>query len=58
MPRKNKANIRKREILEHFYEVLSNEGLEGASIAKIAKHMGVHPSLLMHYFKTKSVIRL
>jgi len=53
MARKNKIDIRKPEILEHFYQVITEEGFEGASIAKIAAHMGVHPSLLIHYFKTK-----
>jgi len=53
MGRKPKTEMRKREILEHFYLVLIEEGLQGASIAKIAKHMGVHPSLLIHYFSTK-----
>lgn len=53
MGRKPKTEIRKREILEHFYQVLIEEGLQGASIAKIAKHMDVHPSLLIHYFSTK-----
>ena len=53
MGRKPKTEIRKREILEHFYHVLIEEGLQGASIAKIAKRMGVHPSLLIHYFSTK-----
>lgn len=53
MGRKSLANIRKPEILEHFYQVIIEEGLQGASIAKIAKHMGVNPSLLTHYFTTK-----
>ena len=53
MARKSKADVRRREILEHFYQVISENGLEGASIANIAKHMGVHPSLLIHYFTTK-----
>ncbi|MBW1892837.1 MAG: TetR family transcriptional regulator [Deltaproteobacteria bacterium] len=50
---KDKADIRKFEILEHFQQVLAKEGFEGASIAKIAKQMGTHPSLLIHYFSTK-----
>jgi len=54
MGRKSLANIRKPEIMEHFYEVLIQEGLQGSSIAKIAKHMGVNPSLLTHYFKSKN----
>jgi AcrR family transcriptional regulator len=47
------ADIRKREILESYYQVISKKGIEGASIAKIAKLMGVQPSLITHYFKTK-----
>ncbi|MEM6764291.1 MAG: TetR/AcrR family transcriptional regulator [Bacteroidota bacterium] len=53
MGRKSKADVRKKEILSHFYEVLTQEGFEGASIAKIAKSMDVNPSLLIHYFSTK-----
>jgi len=48
-----KARARKREILETYYQVLAREGFEGASIGKIAERMGVHPSLIIHYFKTK-----
>jgi AcrR family transcriptional regulator len=48
-----KAEIRKLEILENFYHVLLEEGFEGTSIAKIAKRMNIHPSLIIHYFKTK-----
>ena len=47
------AQERKQQILTHFYEVLLDEGIEGASIGKIAKHMGVHKSLLVHYFNKK-----
>ena len=53
MGRKSLAHKRKPEILEHFYKVLITEGLQGASIAKIANHMGVNPSLLTHYFNSK-----
>jgi len=56
MGRKSKAEVRKKEILEHFYIVLRDEGFENASIAKIADLMGVNPSLLIHYFKTKEEI--
>ena len=52
--RKNlKAEIRKPEILENYYQVIIREGIEGASIGKIAKRMNIHPSLIIHYFKTK-----
>lgn len=53
MGRKSKADVRKREILEHFYIILKEQGFENASIAKIASLMKVNPSLLIHYFKTK-----
>ena len=53
MGRKSKADVRKKEILQHFYQVLIEEGFENASIAKIAKKMEVNPSLLIHYFQTK-----
>lgn len=58
MGRKSKAKIRKQEILSHFYEVIIEEGFEGASIAKIAKRMDVNPSLLIHYFSTKDAMVL
>ena len=47
------AEIRKPEILENYYQVLIEEGFEGTSINKIAKRMNIHPSLIIHYFKTK-----
>jgi AcrR family transcriptional regulator len=49
----DRAPIRKQEILEHFYEVLAAEGIEGASNAKIARHMDVNPSLIYHYFSSR-----
>ncbi len=57
--RKNKnATLRKPEILESYYQILIQEGLEGASISKIAKHMDIHPSLIIHYFKNKENMKL
>lgn len=56
MGRKSKAIIRKQEILRNFYEVMKEEGYEGTSIAKVAKRMDVNPSLLIHYFNTKTDI--
>lgn len=57
--RKNlKAEIRKPQILENFYQVIIQEGIEGASIGKIAKRMNIHPSLIIHYFKTKENMTL
>ena len=58
MGRKSKAVVRKQEILSHFYQVIIDEGFEGASIAKIAKRMEVNPSLIIHYFSTKETMVL
>jgi AcrR family transcriptional regulator len=46
MRREEKARIRRREMLAACYEVLLDEGLTGASVAKIAARAGVPPSLL------------
>ncbi|BBO85236.1 TetR/AcrR family transcriptional regulator [Desulfosarcina ovata] len=57
--RKNKnAALRKPDILESYYQVLIEEGLEGASIGKIASRVGIHPSLIIHYFKNKENMKL
>lgn len=57
--RKNlKSDTRKREILENYYQVLIEEGFEGASMGKIAKRMNIHPPLIIHYFKTKENMTL
>lgn len=57
--RKNQnAETRKPEIVEGYYRVLIEEGLEGASIGKVAKHLGIHSSLILHYFKNKDNLRL
>jgi AcrR family transcriptional regulator len=53
MRKNQKAEIRKPVILENYYQIIIKEGLEGASIGKIAKRMNIHPSLIIHYFKTK-----
>lgn len=49
----NIAEIRRQEIMEHFYAVVSAEGFSGVSLAKVAARMDVNPSLLLHYFKSK-----
>jgi len=53
MSKRDIAGNRRREILESFYQVARTEGVQAASLAKIAKRMGVHHSLLIHYFQTK-----
>jgi AcrR family transcriptional regulator len=53
MRREEWARIRRREMLVAYYEVLLDEGLQGASLAKIAKRVQAPPSLLIHYFGSK-----
>ncbi|SDO72293.1 TetR/AcrR family transcriptional regulator [Desulforhopalus singaporensis] len=56
--RKNRnAELRIPEILEAYYRVLIDEGLEGTSISKIAKSIDIHPSLILHYFQNKDNLR-
>ena len=40
-------------MLAAYYEVLLEQGLTGASVAKVAARAGAPPSLLIHYFGTK-----
>ncbi|ERM81781.1 hypothetical protein P872_19190 [Rhodonellum psychrophilum GCM71 = DSM 17998] len=49
----NISAIRKKEIVEAFYNTAIKEGLESTSIAKIAKSLDIQPSLIIHYFKSK-----
>ena len=53
MGRKSLKEPRQKEIIKAFYKVAKKEGLENASIAKTAESIGINPSLVMHYFKTK-----
>jgi len=53
MGRKSRADTRKPEIVEHLYKVMTTEGLQGATLSKVAESMGVNSSLLIHYFKSK-----
>ncbi|QOD60706.1 TetR family transcriptional regulator [Polaribacter haliotis] len=53
MGRKSLKDIRQKEIIEAFYVVAQKEGLENASLAKVAKEMGVNTSLVLHYFNSK-----
>ena len=46
-------DIRKQEIMEKFHETVNQYGFTGATLNKIAGSLGVAPSLLLHYFKSK-----
>jgi len=53
MGRKSLKPLRQKGIIKAFYKVARKEGLEHASIAKVAAVLEVNPSLVMHYFSTK-----
>ncbi|MGH2644735.1 MAG: TetR/AcrR family transcriptional regulator [Chitinophagaceae bacterium] len=53
MGRKSLKTTRQKEIIKTFYKVAKKEGLENASIAKVAVAMNINPSLVLHYFQTK-----
>ncbi len=51
--KRQNAEVRKPDILLNFYQVILEEGIEGASIGKVAKRMDIHPSLIIHYFQSR-----
>ncbi|MBW2366421.1 MAG: TetR/AcrR family transcriptional regulator [Deltaproteobacteria bacterium] len=53
MRKRKNAEFRKPEILESLYNIIIKEGIEGASMAKIAKKINIHTSLIFHYFQNK-----
>lgn len=53
MGRKSLKPVRQKGIIKAFYKVARKEGLEHASIAKVAAVLEVNPSLVIHYFSTK-----
>ncbi|MDN5204932.1 TetR family transcriptional regulator [Fulvivirgaceae bacterium BMA10] len=53
MGRKSLKDARRKEIIRAFYKVAKKEGLENASLAKVARLMDIHPSLIIHYFRSK-----
>ncbi|MDV3310345.1 MAG: TetR family transcriptional regulator [Cyclobacteriaceae bacterium] len=56
MGRTSLKEIRQREIILAFYTVSKKIGLENASLARVASHMGINPSLIAHYFKTREAL--
>jgi AcrR family transcriptional regulator len=52
--REERVRRRRREMLEAYYDVLVDEGISGASLAKIAKRLDIPDSLLIRYFTTKA----
>lgn len=50
---KKLKEIRQQEIMEHFHKVVAEYGLSGTTLAKVAASIGMNPSLLLHYYKSK-----
>lgn len=56
MGRTSLKSIRQQEIVTAFYTVAKKIGLENASISKVADHLNINPSLIVHYFKNKELL--
>ena len=56
MGRKSLKDIRQKEIVEAFYQVARRDGLEHASLSKVAVQMGINPSLVSYYFGSKNAL--
>ena len=52
------AKIQKPRIIKSFYETIIAEGFDNASIAKVAKRLDIHPTLILHYFGNKENMTL
>jgi AcrR family transcriptional regulator len=46
-------DVRQKEIVKAFYTVSKKLGLENTSLAKVADHMKINPSLIVHYFQSR-----
>lgn len=53
MGRRSLKEARQKEIIEVFYRIARQEGLENASLAKTAELAGMNASLIIHYFKSR-----
>ena len=53
MKEKKIKKVGQEEIIQAFYEVAKSEGLENASMIKVAKSLEVDPNLILNYFNTR-----
>jgi len=53
MGRKNRSEEKRLELLDHVIDAIREDGIEGATFARIARRAGVHKSLITYYFSTK-----
>src|SRR5690554_3191593 len=58
MGRKSLKEDRQKEIIKGFYQVAKKEGLENVSIGKLAKHLDMQPTLILHYFNNKVALTM
>src|SRR5690606_24545212 len=58
MGRKRLKEDRQKEIIKGFYQIAKKEGLENVSIAKLAKHLDMQPTLILHYFNNKVALTM
>jgi len=56
MGRKNRSQEKRLELLGHVSDAIREDGIEGATLSRIAKRAGVHKSLITYYFSTKDEI--
>lgn len=56
MGRKSLKKERQLEIIKAFYVVAQREGLDNASLAKVAAEIEINPSLVSHYFGSKNAM--
>lgn len=53
MPKVGMEAIRRRQVIDGTIACIHADGLGAASLKAIAKHAGVAPTLILHYFKDK-----
>jgi len=58
MGRRSLKSTRQKEIILALYNVARMVGLDNVSIGKVADHLDINPSLIMHYFKSRDQLIL
>ena len=58
MGRKSLKEDQQKKIVEAFYKVAKQEGIENISFGRIAKELDMHQSLIIHYFSNKEELLL
>jgi AcrR family transcriptional regulator len=53
MGRRSNKEEQQKKIIETFYEIAKQEGIENTSFGKVAKELNMHQSHVIHYFSSK-----